>query len=450
MSTTSAPTPWSPINRPAWGRFRLPGKAAAGNAGQLLLAALMIVPLAAGAFVAPAAAHFLLNVNIRTFHVLHEDGRLRILARLPMPYLVADKLGPPDGDGVPKPAPFTNNTIENGNLVHYLDADALRNDPEGLGRLLADGVVLTIGEIPARAEIGRVRAYPAAVQPPFALRREAEKALEGPVYDPNFPIVYVGDVIVDVELTFKISESVSHYRIRSLLDPGLPEQGETANLIIDHGGPAPRIFRIRGLMDDPVNIGRSALKAFWTFTVSGMRHVLEGLDHVLFIFCLVLSATALGALAWRITGFTVGHTMTLSLGFFGYVPGAPWFVPLVETGIAASIIYAALVAVFLRSGKSNIAMTSAIGLLHGLGFSFVLREILKIDGPDVWRNLLAFNVGIEIGQLMLAAGVWLVISYLANRFSSRMATIRTALAAPCVLMAAIWIGERSVQFYSLL
>ncbi len=396
----------------------------------------------------PAMAHFLLNVNIRTIHVLHEDNQLRLLVRLPMSYLVADKLGPVDEDGVPKPAPYTTNQFEDENLVHYIDPNAIRNNPSGLGKILANGIILNVGGNALNPQIGRIRAYPSSEQPPFAHKSEAEQALNGPVYDQNFSISYVGDIIIDAELIYNTNGTVTNYELQSLLNPNLPEQDDTANLIIDHSSDEPLIFRIRGLLNEPVEIGQSAIAAFLSFTIEGARHVLEGLDHVLFIFCLVLAAATLKNLAWLITGFTIGHTITLSMGFFNYVPNAPWFIPLVETGIAISIVYAGMNVIFHQYQRSSIAVTSLIGLLHGLGFSFVLREILKIEGPNVWQSLLAFNIGIEIGQLAFATLVWMLLSIYSKKYLDRLQKTKTILSVPCILLASYWIGERSIQFFS--
>ena len=152
------------------------------------------------AFSATASAHFLLNVNIRVFHVVHEHDRIRLLVRLPMPYLVADKLGAEAADGTRVPAPFTTNRIEDGTLVHYLDAETFRSAPEDLGAILSDGLIVETGAAVLEADIGRVRAYPARRQAPFALLEEAEAALAGPVYPQEFEVTYVGDTIVDAEL----------------------------------------------------------------------------------------------------------------------------------------------------------------------------------------------------------------------------------------------------------
>ena len=414
------------------------------------LACLVVLLVAVLCTATPVLAHFLLNVNIRVIHVLHEDNQIRLLVRLPMPYLVADKLGPEGSDGQPAPAPFTTNKTEAGNLVHYLDAAALRAAPQGLGRILADGMTLASKGVHLKPAVGRVRAYPARKQPPFSLRSEAEAAIAGPVYAPEFSETYVGDTIVDVELIYPTTGPLSQYTLASTLNPELPKQDETANLILDHGPGDPLIFRIRGLLNEPVDISRSALKAVWTFTLEGIRHILEGTDHVLFVFCLILGATTLATLAWRITGFTIGHTITLSLGFFGLVPAAPWFVPLVETGIAASIVYAAVAAIMRWEHKLTLLVTAAIGLLHGLGFSFVLREILKVDAPNLWQSLLAFNVGVEIGQLGIALLVWPVLWLILKNWPSRADTVRLTLAVPCIALAAIWIGERATQVYNLI
>ena len=410
----------------------------------VLLAVLAPCVAVLATFSATASAHFLLNVNIRVFHVVHERARIRLLVRLPMPYLVADKLGAESADGTRVPAPYTTNRMEDDTLVHYLDADALRSAPEGLGAILADGTVLEVDGMVLTADIGRVRAYPSTKQIPFALLEEAEAALAGPAYPQGFEETYVGDTIVDAELIYATGGRVNRYTLRSSLDPGLPGQDETANLILDHAAAPPLIFRVRGLMAEPVEVSHSVLDAAWTFVKEGVRHILEGPDHVLFVLCLVLGAATLGTLAWRVTGFTVGHSVTLTLGFLGYVPQGAWFIPLVETGIALSILYAATVALVAVGHRMTTLVTALLGLLHGLGFSFVLSEILNLQSPNLWQSLLAFNVGIEIGQLLIVVAVWPILAFAATRLPRGIVAVRWAVALPCILVATIWTGERAM------
>ena len=365
-----------------------------------------------------------------------------------MAYLVADKLGPEAADGTRAPAPFTTNRMEDGTLVHYLDAGAFRDRPEGLAAILAGGLILETGAGVLEAELGRIRASPATEQAPFARLDEAEAALAGPAYPAEFEATYVGDTVIDAELIYPTAGRVGRYSLRSTLDPGLPGQDDTANLILDHAASQPLIFRVRGLMAQPVEVSHSALEAAWTFVREGVRHILEGTDHVLFVLCLVLGAATLGALVWRVTGFTIGHSVTLTLGFFGYVPTGAWFIPLVETGIALSIVYAAVVSLTAVGHRLTTWVTALLGLLHGLGFSFVLSEILNLESPNLWQSLLAFNVGIEVGQLMIVLAVWPLLMFAGKRFPKRIVAVRWSVALPCILIATIWTGERSMQLIS--
>ena len=195
--------------------------------------------------------------------------------------------------------------------------------------------------------------------------------------------------------------------------------------------------------------------AFASFVWEGIRHILEGLDHVLFVICLVISATTLSALLWRVTGFTVGHSVTLTLGFFGFVPSAAWFVPAVEAGIALSIIYAALLALcpqFAGAGGNArvVVITAFIGLLHGLGFSFVLQKILQVDAPNIWQSLLAFNLGVEAGQIAIVLVVWPLLVIMRSLSQGTWRVARLTLAGGCAAMACVWTVERMGQVISVL
>ncbi|MEP5569846.1 MAG: HupE/UreJ family protein, partial [Halioglobus sp.] len=243
--------------------------------------------------------------------------------------------------------------------------------------------------------------------------------------------------------------AVYNYSLASTLNPGLPEQEQTANLLLDYAPGDLRVFRARGLMSDPIAVSRSRIAAFWSFIKEGIRHILEGLDHVLFVLCLVAGATGLVGLLWRITGFTMGHSITLSLGFFGFVPKGDWFIPTIEWLIALTIIYAAAL-VFRKPDKAGtdgrrvFLVTSFIGLIHGLGFSFVLHHILKVTSPNIWQSLLAFNVGIEIGQLAIVLAASVVI-WLATRVGQTVGSrLRQVIALACGVMAFYWVIERSL------
>ena len=105
-----------------------------------------------------------------------------------------------------------------------------------------------------------------------------------------------------------------------------------------------------------------------------------------------------------VTSFTVAHSITLIASAMDFAPGALWFPPLIETLIAASIVYMALENIV---GVTNVTrrwvITFAFGLVHGFGFSFALRETLQFAGSHLLTSLLAFNVGVELGQLLVLA-----------------------------------------------
>lgn len=397
---------------------------------------------------AMANAHFNLNMNVRVFHVEHTDKGLRVYLRTPMPYLVADKIGPVGADGLPEAAPFTTNRMEEDGVMHLVDEAALRADMAGLGKIAADGLRLETDGMALRPEVVRVRAYPLGREPGFATLDEAKSALSG---GPPFPAdageTYVGDTTVDVLLTFDASAPVYAYSLSSTLDPGLPGQDETANVILDEGPGGTKVFRAKGLLHEPITVTSSSAAAAWTFVVEGIEHILGGPDHVLFVLCLVLGATGLRSLISRVTGFTVGHSITLVAGFFGFVPKGAWFVPTVEIGIALSIIYAAAIAIWTEEGHRSsewtmFVVTFAIGMLHGLGFSFVLHEILRIDAPNLWQSLLSFNVGVEIGQLAIVLLAWPSLVLLRKLSVPAWHYTRLGLASACIAVAAFWTGQR--------
>jgi len=393
----------------------------------------------------PAWAHFLLNANIRTVHVEHLADGLRVYMRLPMPYLVAGKARLPTPEGLPSAAPYTVSRIEDERLVHYVDLAALHRDPLGLGRLAADGHRIAVGGRVLRAEVEAARAHTALEQPPFATLGEARKAFTDSMSAPASPPPYVGDTVIDVRLRYRADTPVYDYVFSSHLDPGLPEQEQTANLILDHLAGEPLVFRERGALHAPVSVSRSALAAAGTFVVEGMHHILAGLDHVLFVLCLAIGAHRAGSLVTRVTGFTLGHSLTLAFGVLGWVPAGAWFVPAVETLIAVSIVYAAVVALHQRGRMGSFPITVLIGLVHGLGFSFVLREILRLDSPNVAQTLLAFNVGVEIGQLAIVLAVWPALRVLSGHSSRLGEAARWAIAVPCVAIAALWTTQRGLE-----
>jgi hypothetical protein len=139
----------------------------------------------------------------------------------------------------------------------------------------------------------------------------------------------------------------------------------------------------------------------WRFIVLGFTHILpHGLDHILFVLGLFFFSTFLRPLLIQVTAFTIAHSITLGMSIMGVfsLPAS-----IVEPLIALSIVVVAAENIFFRKLKpSRWILVFAFGLIHGLGFAGVLRELGLPEGKFV-QVLLSFNVGVELGQLAVIA-----------------------------------------------
>ena len=192
-------------------------------------------------------------------------------------------------------------------------------------------------------------------------------------------------------------------------------------------------------------------QAAFRFVRLGFEHILTGTDHLLFLFCLVIPIRRIKPLVIVITAFTVAHSITLITAALNAGPDGLWFPPLIETLIAASIVYMALENIVFSAagpgastaqrGIPRWTIAFAFGLVHGFGFSFALRESLQFAGSHLLTSLLAFNVGVELGQLAMLA-IMVPALYLLFHFvvAERIGTI--VLSALVVHTAWHWTGER--------
>jgi hypothetical protein len=139
------------------------------------------------------------------------------------------------------------------------------------------------------------------------------------------------------------------------------------------------------------------------FVKLGFFHIVEGADHLLFLFCLVIPLRRLWPLVLVATSFTVAHSITLIASAFGLAPDALWFPPLIETLIAISILYMAVENIVSTNLRRRWMLAFGFGLVHGFGFSFALRQNLQFAGSHLLTSLLSFNVGVELGQLLVLA-----------------------------------------------
>jgi hypothetical protein len=204
--------------------------------------------------------------------------------------------------------------------------------------------------------------------------------------------------MVDVLLEYPIASPTARFSIR----PSLARLGIRTTTVLrflpPNGGE--RAFEYLG---DPglVRLDPRWHQAAFRFIQLGFGHILDGIDHLLFVLCLVIPFRRLRPLVAIITSFTVAHSITLIASASGFAPDALWFPPLIEMLIALSIVYMAFENIVGPKLERRWIIAFAFGLVHGFGFSFILRNSLQFAGAHLATSLIAFNVGVEIGQLFV-------------------------------------------------
>jgi len=169
----------------------------------------------------------------------------------------------------------------------------------------------------------------------------------------------------------------------------------------------------------------------------GAEHILSGPDHLLFLLALLALARGFWPIVRIVTGFTIAHSITLSLASLGLVE-----VPsrIVEPLIAVTIIWVAVEnLVFPGGARWRWLIAAVFGLVHGLGFASALTE-LGLPRDAMVRALIGFNVGVELGQLAFVAVVMPIVVWLAK--PGRFAALPHALSVVVALAGAFWLVER--------
>ena len=204
--------------------------------------------------------------------------------------------------------------------------------------------------------------------------------------------------MLDVWLEYAISSDRSRFSIH----PGFGRLGLRVLTVLRFLPPGGSV-RAFEFPSDPglVRLDPRWHQAAGRFVALGFFHIMGGTDHLLFLLCLVIPFRRLRPLVLVVTAFTVAHSITLIASAFDLAPSALWFPPLIETLIAASIVYMALENIVGPKWRGRSIVAFGFGLVHGFGFSFALRETLQFAGSHLLASLLSFNVGVELGQLLV-------------------------------------------------
>ena len=390
---------------------------------------------------AVARAHEIPNdVTVQAF--LKPDGqRVQLLVRVPL-------LAMRDMD-YPTPS-------RGSGLVDLSKADATLRDAATLW--IADDIELY--------EEGNRLAYPRLVEVraslpsdrSFASYEDALAHLTGPRLPPTTEFLWTQGML-DILLEYPIQSDQSRFSIRLKLDR-LGLRTVTVLRFVTPGG-AVRAFEFLG---DPgvVRLDPRWHQAALQFVKLGFLHILDGIDHLLFLLCLVIPFRRFRSLVAVVTSFTVAHSITLIASAYNLAPDALWFPPLIETLIATSIVYMALENIVYAGGapspplplapsrsqalvspqlKRRWLITFGFGLVHGFGFSFALRQTMQFAGSHLLTSLLSFNIGVELGQLLVLVIVIPALGWLFRYVvAERMGTI--ILSAIVAHTAWHWMTER--------
>ena len=236
--------------------------------------------------------------------------------------------------------------------------------------------------------------------PSFASYDQGLAHFSGPKLSNDTPIFW-DQLMLDVLFEYPIQSDQSRFSIHPALDR-LAARVVIALRFLPPGG-AVRAFEFLG---DPglIRLDPRWFQAAGQFVKLGFFHILDGTDHLLFLFCLVIPFRRFRALIPVVTAFTVAHSITLIASAYNLAPDALWFPPLIETLIAMSIVYMALENIVGGATVQRRWMiTFGFGLVHGFGFSFALRQTMQFAGSHLLASLLSFNIGVELGQLLVLA-----------------------------------------------
>ena len=202
------------------------------------------------------------------------------------------------------------------------------------------------------------------------------------------------------------------------------------------------LYVMAGEQSDLVELNATGTQnqGFLDYIVIGFEHIIPlGLDHILFVIGIYLLSQSWRALLWQVSAFTLAHTITLAMATLGLVSVSP---SIVEPLIALSISYVAIENLFHHKlSRGRIALIFGFGLLHGLGFAGVLGEI-GLNPEAFISSLIAFNIGVEFGQLAVIALMYLLLGVWLGKTQYWERWVRIPLSVLIALVGIYWFFER--------
>ncbi len=244
------------------------------------------------------------------------------------------------------------------------------------------------------------------------------------------------DHVLSLELLYVFSQQVIALEVHSTLNQVLGPTYVHLVTVILNGKTQEDILTAAHPDGFFTSAGTSRLQTAGRFVWLGIQHIALGYDHLAFLLGLLVATASLRSLVKVITSFTVAHSITLALATFDIV-----VLPtrLTESMIALSIVYVAAENLIRNRSIERYRITFLFGLIHGFGFSNVLRE-MQLPRGHLALSLFSFNVGVEIGQLIF---VVLLFPLIEDLIQSGWTRLRRAVSAVVGCLAVFWFIQRA-------
>ena len=304
---------------------------------------------------APVAAHFSEGAQIREIVIQQGEDGTWVWVRTPMPLLFADTIEEARASRSELASEYLVLERTGAGLRYRFLMGALAADATAFEARLEHSLEIVRNGSAVELELTGYRVSARRPNTRFDSAAAATASLAEPLtgLDPVF-----SEAVVEYELHLPQGQGTLH--LRSLLPIiELPDGVVIDNHITRDTGTRTITITRPGQLDAETAFPRHVVEVVAAFLWLGMTHIATGLDHVFLVICIALGIGWSHRLLWVITGFTLGHSVTLSLGALGVVPQVAWFIPMVEIAIAGSVVLAAWTA--WRGRSSQLGKAAGIG-----------------------------------------------------------------------------------------
>ena len=246
----------------------------------------------------------------------------------------------------------------------------------------------------------------------------------------------IGGPLIQLQILYTFDQNITTLDVKSMLHEIMPAGHQHFTSVRLNGTLHEAILDPRTPEAKFTGVQATNLQTFWRFLRLGVEHIFTGYDHLAFLLGLLVATATIGSLVRIVTSFTIAHSITLALATFNIV-----ILParLTESLIALSILYVAVENLLDFRAMKRYYITFLFGLVHGFGFSNVLRE-MDLPKSSLALSLFSFNVGVEIGQITF---VLLIFPLVRDLVSSGWKRLKPAVSIGVACLAVYWFVQRA-------